>query len=333
MSIRSSSRGRASTSIPRRRATPPHKLCAARKRCSRNVARIPGGSTAVSCVRRQSGHGVVVRQAGAGQHRQGSRAGSTAEPASRAEWARWRKSSASRASTSPSATRSAPQRPQAADVFVNTWSVEGFVCRRPAAGRTRLGATTKSLPGHGRTHSAVAARDLSVCPGRQYARAHLAPIARRAVRLSRHAQRVDFDRRLFHRCATRPARPSIARPAITPTIRPMTRCCRCTKCSAAAGKMQPEWKILTSTRSSTASTNWACCSMATPKTPIGTARNSPSRRRATSRPIRTPPAFRSSSAALAGMVWALENPEAGIVEADEVDYKRCLDVQLPYLGP
>lgn len=40
-----------------------------------------------------------------------------------------------------------------------------------------------------------------------------------------------------------------------------------------------------------------------------------------------------SSAVLAGMVWALENPEAGIVEADETDYKRCLEVQLPYLGP
>ncbi|QIB33942.1 homospermidine synthase [Ancylobacter pratisalsi] len=40
-----------------------------------------------------------------------------------------------------------------------------------------------------------------------------------------------------------------------------------------------------------------------------------------------------SSAVLAGMVWALENPEAGIVEADEMDYKRCLQVQKPYLGP
>ncbi|MEC9245511.1 MAG: homospermidine synthase [Pseudomonadota bacterium] len=40
-----------------------------------------------------------------------------------------------------------------------------------------------------------------------------------------------------------------------------------------------------------------------------------------------------TSAVLAGMVWALENPEAGIVEADEVDYRRCLDIQLPYLGP
>ena len=40
-----------------------------------------------------------------------------------------------------------------------------------------------------------------------------------------------------------------------------------------------------------------------------------------------------TSAVLAGMVWALENPQAGIVETDEMDYKRCLEIQLPYLGP
>ena len=40
-----------------------------------------------------------------------------------------------------------------------------------------------------------------------------------------------------------------------------------------------------------------------------------------------------TSAVLAGMVWALENPERGIMEADEVDFRRCLEVQLPYLGP
>ena len=40
-----------------------------------------------------------------------------------------------------------------------------------------------------------------------------------------------------------------------------------------------------------------------------------------------------TSAVLAGMVWALENPEAGIVEADETDYGRCLQIQSPYLGP
>ncbi|WP_341862578.1 saccharopine dehydrogenase NADP-binding domain-containing protein [Gymnodinialimonas sp. 57CJ19] len=40
-----------------------------------------------------------------------------------------------------------------------------------------------------------------------------------------------------------------------------------------------------------------------------------------------------TSAVLAGMVWALENPGAGIVESDEMDHARCLEVQRPYLGP
>lgn len=40
-----------------------------------------------------------------------------------------------------------------------------------------------------------------------------------------------------------------------------------------------------------------------------------------------------SSAVMAAMVWALENPQAGIVEPDEMDFRRCLQVQTPYLGP
>ena len=40
-----------------------------------------------------------------------------------------------------------------------------------------------------------------------------------------------------------------------------------------------------------------------------------------------------TSAVLAGMAWALANPEAGIVETDEMDFRFCLDVQRPYLGP
>lgn len=39
-----------------------------------------------------------------------------------------------------------------------------------------------------------------------------------------------------------------------------------------------------------------------------------------------------SSAVIAGMAWALENPTAGIVEADEMDFAQCLKWQMPYLG-
>ena len=37
-------------------------------------------------------------------------------------------------------------------------------------------------------------------------------------------------------------------------------------------------------------------------------------------------------AVLAGVVWAIENPSAGIVEPDEMDFARVLEICMPYLG-
>ena len=39
-----------------------------------------------------------------------------------------------------------------------------------------------------------------------------------------------------------------------------------------------------------------------------------------------------TAAVLAGMVWAIENPEAGIVEPDQMDHARILEIARPYLG-
>ena len=38
-------------------------------------------------------------------------------------------------------------------------------------------------------------------------------------------------------------------------------------------------------------------------------------------------------ACLSGMIWAMENPQRGIVEPDEMDYRRNLEICMPYLGP
>jgi homospermidine synthase len=38
-------------------------------------------------------------------------------------------------------------------------------------------------------------------------------------------------------------------------------------------------------------------------------------------------------AVLAGVVWAMENPRRGVVEPDEMDFRRALEVCRPYLGP
>lgn len=39
-----------------------------------------------------------------------------------------------------------------------------------------------------------------------------------------------------------------------------------------------------------------------------------------------------TAAALSGMVWAIENPCAGVVEPDDIDFRRTLEVSAPYLG-
>ena len=39
-----------------------------------------------------------------------------------------------------------------------------------------------------------------------------------------------------------------------------------------------------------------------------------------------------TAAVLGGMVWAIENPRAGVVEADHLDHARVLEVAGPYLG-
>ena len=36
---------------------------------------------------------------------------------------------------------------------------------------------------------------------------------------------------------------------------------------------------------------------------------------------------------LSGIIWALENPKQGLVEADEMDFARNLEICMPYLGP
>jgi homospermidine synthase len=38
-------------------------------------------------------------------------------------------------------------------------------------------------------------------------------------------------------------------------------------------------------------------------------------------------------ACLSGMIWAMENPNQGVVEPDEMDFRRNLEICMPYLGP
>jgi len=49
-------------------------------------------------------------------------------------------------------------------------------------------------------------------------------------------------------------------------------------------------------------------------------------------PFQNATALQVTAAVLAGMVWAIENPRRGVVEADEIDHQRALSIMEPYLG-
>ena len=49
-------------------------------------------------------------------------------------------------------------------------------------------------------------------------------------------------------------------------------------------------------------------------------------------PYNSATSLQVTAAALSGMIWAMENPERGLVEPDEMDFERPLSICKPYLG-
>jgi homospermidine synthase len=49
-------------------------------------------------------------------------------------------------------------------------------------------------------------------------------------------------------------------------------------------------------------------------------------------PYNSATSLQVTAAALSGMIWAMENPDRGIVEPDDLDFKRPLEICRPYLG-
>jgi homospermidine synthase len=50
-------------------------------------------------------------------------------------------------------------------------------------------------------------------------------------------------------------------------------------------------------------------------------------------PYNTATSLQVCVAVLSGLVWAIENPNRGIIEPDEMDFRRNLEICMPYLGP
>ena len=124
------------------------------------------------------------------------------------------------------------------NVFVNTWSVEGFLSEGMQPAELGWGTHEKWMPANGRTHkTGCQAAIYLLQPGANTRVRSWTPTAQAQYGfLVTHNESISIADYFTLRSGGKTA---TGRPATTPITRPTTRCCRCTSCSArpeAAGR-------------------------------------------------------------------------------------------------
>jgi len=294
--------------------------------------RNPGGTTAVSCCGANPGMvSWFVKQALL--NIAGDLGLDFAEPRSREEWARLMQRVGVKGIHIAERDTQRSRNPKPLDVFVNTWSVEGFVSEGMQPAELGWGTHEKRMPEKAGTHA-------SGCGAAIYL---LQPGADTRVRTWCPTPGPQYGFLVTHNESISipdffTLRDGSGQAVYRPTCHYAYHPCNDAVLSlhemfGAAGERQPEWRILDEhdivdgidelgvlLYGHAKNAYWYGSQLSIEET----------RRLA---PYQNATGLQVTSAVLAGMVWALENPEAGIVEADELDFRRCLEVQTPYLGP
>jgi homospermidine synthase len=255
------------------------------------------------------------------------------EPATKAEWAALAAKVGVKGIHVAERDTQRSKKPKPPNVFVNTWSVEGFVSEGLQPAELGWGTHETWMPANARTHGegcgaaiyllqpGANTRVRSWCPtmGAQYG---FLVTHNEAISIADYFTARDAAGQVTYRptChyAYHPANDAVL------SLHEMF---------GAAGVRQPTWHILDEDEiedgidelgvllyGHAGNAYWYGSQLSIEET----------RQIA---PYQNATGMQVTSAVLAGMVWALDNPEAGIVEADDMDFRRCLDVQRPYLGP
>ncbi|QCI64717.1 homospermidine synthase [Phreatobacter stygius] len=295
-------------------------------------AKAPGGTTAVSCCGANPGMvSWFVKQA---LLNVATDAGiSFAQPRSKADWAALAAKAGVKGIHIAERDTQRAKQPKPPNVFVNTWSVEGFISEGLQPAELGWGTHETWMPETARQHregsgaaiyllqAGANTRVRSWCPtmGAQYA---FLVTHNEAISIADFLTVRDEAGKVTYRptChyAYHPSNDAVL------SLHEMF---------GAAGKRQDEWQILGENEIAdgidelgvllyghAGNAYWYGSQLSIEET----------RRLA---PYQNATGLQVTSAVLAGMVWALENPQAGIVEADDIDFRRCLEVQRPYLGP
>ncbi len=292
----------------------------------------PGGPTAVSCCGANPGMVAwFVKQAllnlAADFH------DARDEPATQTEWAGLAQRLGVKGIHIAERDTQVARKPKPRDVFVNTWSVEGFVSEGLQPAELGWGTHEKWQPANTGTHAAGSGAAIYLNQ----------PGANTRIRSWCPTPGAQFGFLVTHNEAISIAdyltvRDESGAAAYRPTCHYAYHPCNDAVLSlhemfGRAGKAQETFHILGEKEIATGcdelgvllyghagNAYWYGSQLSVEET----------RRLA---PYQNATGMQVTSAVMAGMVWALENPQAGIVEADEMDFRRCLALQMPYLGP
>ena len=292
----------------------------------------PGGTTAVSCCGANPGMvSWFVKQALLDLKRDLKMEG--AEPSSRDEWAALAHRLGVKGIHIAERDTQRANTPKPADMFVNTWSVEGFVSEGLQPAELGWGTHEKWVPANARTHE-------TGCRAAIYL---MQPGANTRVRTWTPTAEAHYGFLVTHNESISLAdyftvHGSDGKAGYRPTSHYAYHPCDDAVLSlhemfGKEGERQADWKILDEKEIVDGRDELGVLLYGHAKNAywFGSRLSIEETRKLA--PYQNATGMQVTSAVLSGMVWALENPEAGIVEADDLDFRRCLEVQRPYLGP
>jgi homospermidine synthase len=254
------------------------------------------------------------------------------EPNTREDWGRLAKRAGVKGIHIAERDTQRAHKPKPMDVFVNTWSVEGFISEGLQPAELGWGTHEKWMPANARKHS----------KGCQSAIYLLQPGANTRVRSWTPTARAQYGFLVTHNESISIADFFTLRQGQKVTYRPTCHYAY-HPCNDAVlslhemfgrgGEQQEDFHILDENEIADGVDELGVLLYGHKKNAYWYGSQLSIDETRALAPYQNATGLQVTSAILAGMVWALENPKAGIVEADEMDYRRCLDVQMPYLGP
>jgi homospermidine synthase len=291
----------------------------------------PGGPTAISCCGANPGMvSWFVKQALLDIARDTGL--SHDEPKNRGDWARLMQRTGVKGIHIAERDTQRANTPKPRDMFVNTWSVEGFISEGLQPAELGWGTHEPSMPENGCAHQTgcgaaiyllqpganTRVRSWTPTPGPQYGF---------LVTHNESISIADFF-------TLREGGKAVYRPTCHYAYHPCDDAVLSLhEMFGAAGKRQTAWRILDENEIVDGIDELGVLLYGHKKNAYWFGSQLSIEETRALAPYQNATGMQVTSAVIAGMVYALENPESGILETDEMDFRRCLDIQRPYLGP